>query len=242
MGPHIINLGSTLPDITGPVHIDGYSQPGAVMNSSEIGNNGTVCIVLNGFSGTGSLAAMVVPQGVAEGTSVRVDGLAFSGFDLAAITFSGGSDHAVSGSRFGGSLGATVLDPSGYGVQVGRDMTGVHIGGPLLSDRNVFADATIAAISIAGSGSVQPSEVLVENNYIGTTPGGGGAEPNQRGIIVRGFNNRIRNNRSPTICRTPSSWMTVWRRAILSNTTPSACRHSACSGPANRTVMACMAC
>lgn len=193
-GPHIINLGSTLPDITGPVHIDGYSQPGAVKNSSEIGNNGNVCIVLNGFSGTGSLAAMVVPQGVAEGTSVRVDGLAFSGFDLAAITFSGGSDHAVSGSRFGGSLGATVLDPSGYGVQVGRDMTGVHIGGPLLSDRNVFADATIAAISIAGTGSVQPSEVLVENNYIGTTPGGGGAEPNQRGIIVRGFNNRIRNN------------------------------------------------
>jgi len=193
-GPHIINLGATLPDITGPVHIDGYSQPGAVMNSSEIGNNGTVCIVLNGFSGTGSLAAMVVPQGVAEGTSVRVDGLAFSGFDLAAVTFSGGSDHAVSGSRFGGSLGATVLDPSGYGVQVGRDMTGVHIGGPLLSDRNVFADATIAAISLAGTGSVQPSEVLVENNYIGTTPGGGGAEPNQRGIIVRGFNNRIRNN------------------------------------------------
>jgi len=131
---------------------------------------------------------------VAEGTSVRVDGLAFSGFDLAAITFSGGSDHAVSGSRFGGSLGATVLDPSGYGVQVGRDMTGVHIGGPLLSDRNVFADATIAAISIAGSGSVQPSEVLVQNNYIGTTPGGGAAEPNLRGIIVRGFNNRIRDN------------------------------------------------
>ena len=193
-GPQIINLGSTLPDITGPVHIDGYSQPGAVQNSSEIGNNGTVCIVLNGFSGTGSLSAMVVPQGVAEGTSVRVDGLAFSGFDLAAITFSGGSDHAVSGSRFGGSLGATVLDPSGYGVQVGRDMTGVHIGGPLLSDRNVFADATIAAISIAGSGSVQPSEVLVQNNYIGTTPGGGAAEPNLRGIIVRGFNNRIRDN------------------------------------------------
>jgi parallel beta-helix repeat protein len=193
-GPHIINLGSTLPDITGPVHIDGYSQPGAQTNSSEIGNNSNVCIVLNGFSGTGSLAAMVVPQGVAEGTSVRVDGIAFSGFDLAAITFSGGSDHAVSGSRFGGSLGATALDPSGYGVQVGRDMTGVHIGGPLLSDRNVFADATVAAISIAGTGSVQPSEVLVENNYIGTTPGGGGAEPNVRGIVVRGFNNRIRNN------------------------------------------------
>lgn len=193
-GPHIINLSATLPDITGPVHINGYSQPGAVKNSSEIGSNASVCIVLNGFSGSGSLSAMVVPQGVAAGTSVRVDGLAFSGFDLAAITFSGGSDHAVSGSRFGGSLGATVLDPSGYGVQVGRDMTGVHIGGPLLSDRNVFADATVAAISIAGSASVQPSEVLVENNYIGTTPGGAGAEPNQRGIVVRGFNNRIRNN------------------------------------------------
>jgi parallel beta-helix repeat protein len=193
-GPHIINLSATLPDITGPVHINGYSQPGAVKNSSEIGSNASVCIVLNGFSGSGSLSAMVVPQGVAAGTSVRADGLAFSGFDLAAITFSGGSDHAVSGSRFGGSLGATALDPSGYGVQVGRDMTGVHIGGPLLSDRNVFADATVAAISIAGSASVQPSEVLVENNYIGTTPGGGGAEPNQRGIVVRGFNNRIRNN------------------------------------------------
>jgi parallel beta-helix repeat protein len=193
-GPQVINLGSTLPDITGPVYIDGYSQPGALRNTSDIGNNGSVCIVLNGFSGTGSLSAIVVPEGAAAGTSVRIEGLGFGGFDLAAITFSGGSDHAVSGSRFGGSLGALVLDPSGYGVQVGREMTGVQIGGSLLSDRNVFADATIAAISIAGSGSVQPSGVVVENNYIGTTPGGGSAEPNQRGIIVRGFNNRIRNN------------------------------------------------
>src|SRR5437867_1400081 len=38
-GPFTISLLSPLPDITDPVAIDGYSQPGATPNSLAIGNN-----------------------------------------------------------------------------------------------------------------------------------------------------------------------------------------------------------
>ncbi|MBK9496148.1 MAG: right-handed parallel beta-helix repeat-containing protein [Xanthomonadales bacterium] len=127
-------------------------------------------------------------------------------------------------------------------MQVGRDMTGVHTGDRCCRIANVFADATIAAISIAGSGSVQPSEVLVENNYIGTTPGGGGAEPNQRGIIVRGFNNRIRNNLISNNLQNAIELDDSLATGNIVEYNTIGLPPPACSGPANRTVMACMAC
>lgn len=193
-GPRIINLDSALPDITGPVAIDGYTQPGAARNTAAVGNNRTLCVVLNGRSGSGTLSGLLVSPSAPASTTVRVEGLAFSNFSIAAITLSGGSDHSVQGSQFGGTLGATSLTPSGYGVRVGAAMDGVVIGGPGFDDRNSFGGALIAAISIAGSFGDQPSNVRVQNNYIGTTAAGGNGVPNERGIIIRGFNNTVVGN------------------------------------------------
>jgi parallel beta-helix repeat protein len=193
-GPRTINLDAALPDITGPVLIDGYSQPGSARNTAAVGNNRTLCVILAGRSGLGTLSGLLVPTSASDATSLRVEGLAFSNFSIAAVTLSGGSDHSIQGAQFGGTLGAATLLPVGNGVRVGAAMDGVTIGGLQPDDRNTFADATIAAISIAGSFGDQPSNVLVQNNYIGTTTTGGAGAPNQRGIIIRGFNNTVRDN------------------------------------------------
>jgi parallel beta-helix repeat protein len=193
-GPRTISLDSALPDVIGPVLIDGYSQPGSARNTAAVGNNRVLCVILAGRSGLGTLSGLLVPSSASEATTLRVEGLAFSNFSIAALTLSGGSDHSIQGAQFGGTLGATALLPSGYGVRVGAAMDGVTIGGSQPDDRNTFAGATIAAISIAGSFGDQPSNVRVENNYIGTTATGGGGAPNQRGILIRGFNNTVRGN------------------------------------------------
>ncbi len=52
-GVHTINMSTPLPRIVVPVFINGYSQPGAVPNSSVTGWNGTILIELNSLSGAG---------------------------------------------------------------------------------------------------------------------------------------------------------------------------------------------
>lgn len=55
VGPHTISPTSALPDITAPVIIDGYSQPGANANTLAVGNNAVLKIELSGAGGgTGS--------------------------------------------------------------------------------------------------------------------------------------------------------------------------------------------
>jgi hypothetical protein len=61
-GVHTIALASTLPAITAPVTIDGYTQPGASANTLSVGDNAVILIRVDGtnagvifnMSGTGS--------------------------------------------------------------------------------------------------------------------------------------------------------------------------------------------
>ena len=53
-GPKVINIMSPLPAINTALHIDGYTQTGAVRNTRSIGNDGQICIVLQ--QGNGSTA------------------------------------------------------------------------------------------------------------------------------------------------------------------------------------------
>src|SRR5205085_5951975 len=52
-GVHPIALASALDPIIHPVFIDGYSQPGASMNSLAVGENAVLLIELNGTSANG---------------------------------------------------------------------------------------------------------------------------------------------------------------------------------------------
>src|SRR5215468_75891 len=54
-GVHTITLASALPTITGPVVIDGYTQPGATPNTLSVGDNAVLLIELNGTNANSGL-------------------------------------------------------------------------------------------------------------------------------------------------------------------------------------------
>ncbi|MCX7556223.1 right-handed parallel beta-helix repeat-containing protein [Xanthomonadaceae bacterium JHOS43] len=191
--PRVITLASLLPTIAEPVVIDGYTQPGSSRNTTAIGNNATLCVVLNGANQiTGAYGLNVATTASPEAT-VSIEGLGFSGHSIAAVQFAGGRDHRLAGSQVGGSFGSYTALPSGTGVRVGGSTQGVRIGGPEPAERNVIAHALGTGISISGSGSTQPSAAIVENNYIGTLSGGD-QRGNERGILIHGPGHVVRGN------------------------------------------------
>lgn len=192
-GPRTIVFASPPPPIVHSVRIDGYSQPGSARNTAASGNNGQICVILRGSSGT--ISGLNVPNSVDENMQLQVEGLAFSDFPLVALQLAGGNGHTVLGSQFGGDLGSTNLLPSGYAVQVTLDAGNVQVGGPDAQDRNTIGEATIAAVALTGSvAGGFPSGALIQNNYIGLAADGTTTAPNQKGIILRGGNTRVADN------------------------------------------------
>jgi parallel beta-helix repeat protein len=191
-GPRVINLTTPLPDITGPVVIDGYTQPGAARNTQAIGSNATRCIILNG--GGTTISAIVVQSG--SGGQVTIDGLAFGGFSISALNLFGGDGHTIHGSQFGGTVGAVTLLPNVNGLTLGNvtnAQIGVRSGRPdntplRAGARNVFADSLDRGILVG------PAAVGTEifDNYIGIGPNGSNTVAgNLDGIVIQGLNTLV---------------------------------------------------
>jgi hypothetical protein len=175
-GPHVIHLNSALPDIKFETHIEGFSQTGASKNSktSYIDNDEVICIVVAGDNQVAD--AFTVPDTVADGMTLSVLGLAFSGFTHSAINLRGGSAHLVAGVRTGGKLGGFQMDAVGYGVILAAGVHDAKIGGPDWDGQNQFGDLTNNAIYVAsGNGSTKAAHnnAIKYNNvgfvYEGTT-------------------------------------------------------------------------
>lgn len=197
-GPRVITLTTALPDITGPVVIDGYTQPGASRNTQAIGSNAVRCIIVDGSNANGvpsTIAAIVVDTG--SDAPVTIDGLAFGGFSLYAVNFLDGEGHTVRGSQFGGTVGSLTLVPNVNGMQIG-DVTGAEIGlrfnrndpSVTYAARNVFADNVDAGI-VVGTAAIATE---IGDNYIGVGPNGSNlGTGNRDGIRVLGRSTEIRN-------------------------------------------------
>ena len=71
-GVHTITPATTLPAITSPVTIDGYTQPGSAENTLENGDNAVLLIQLTGSPSVNGL--------VVEGGSSTIRGLVINGF------------------------------------------------------------------------------------------------------------------------------------------------------------------
>jgi parallel beta-helix repeat protein len=190
--PRSITLASLLPDITQPVTIEGYTQPGSSRNTAVLGWNANLCIVLNGNNQITGAYGFNVNTGASADATVSIEGIAFSGHSFAAAQFVAGRDHRFVGNQIGGTVGSALL-ASGTGVRIGGSVEGVRVGGPNPEDRNVIADALGIGVNISGSGSNQPTLAVVENNYIGTQTGGDN-RGNERGVFIAGPDHLIRNN------------------------------------------------
>ena len=158
-GVHTITLTSVLPLITGPVVIDGYTQPGSSVNTNPLnaGINAVLDVELTGPSGllffsTGS-----------DGSTVR--GLAIRGSSSDLIE-SQSSNLTVTGNFLGTNAAGTAAGGGGgFGVRIDPPAVNATIGGPNPADRNLLSGNL-------GGGVILPFPSTtghrIEGNYVGT--------------------------------------------------------------------------
>lgn len=192
--PWVVTETSEL-DVNVTATIDGYSQTGTSANDIDPGDDANLCIILQAGGGTPPARGLVVQNSVADGVSVTIKGLAFSGFATAAIDLQGGSQHSIVGNHFGGSVGGRALAPNGYDVRLGAAAHDATIGSTDVADRNIIGDATGSGIVIA-SGS-QGNQIV--GNYVGVGWSIAGSSytnraNGSRGIYVAGNGNAISGN------------------------------------------------
>jgi parallel beta-helix repeat protein len=183
-GPRVITLNSLLPGITKGGVINGYTQPGSSPNDLDVGDDATICVILEAGSG-GVATGMSVPSTAGDADTLTIEGLAFSGFSSAAIDFEGGSLHSVTGNHFGGNVGGHSLQSNQVDVQLGTAVHDAIIGGDDVGDRNIIGDAHSNGIWLQGGASglllIGANNNQIVNNYIGV-----GWNPNSNTYTNRG--------------------------------------------------------
>lgn len=180
-----IELSSNLPTITQPVQIDGYSQPGALVNTLADGaSNAVIRVWLDADpnGGTEITGLAVCASGV------RIQGLAITGFlqrNLAVGLSAGGAQcSGVSGVVIAGNfLG---LDPLGRAItgsfsQISIQAANVRVGGTSV-DRNVISGRAPVALELVNNASLE-----LDGNLFGLDPTGSQARGSGgTGVAVAG--------------------------------------------------------
>jgi hypothetical protein len=179
-GPQVIAPGTLLPDIKVPLIIDGYTQPGAHVNTLNGGFDGQLCIFLLGNATTNF--GLRVSSGSSNG---RLDlrGLLFSNFSNYAVALADGKGHHIQGNSFGvATPGSGAVFPNGSNVVVYTNANAAVVGGASVAERNLIG----AANGVTGFGinlGTADSFSVVRNNYVGTTADGLNAASNTGGGI-----------------------------------------------------------
>lgn len=162
-----IALSDELPNISGPVVIDGYSQPGSAPNTLPDGSNAVLGVVLRPQTLSPAAHGLTIVS-----TGVTVRGLAINGFIADGIQIfgpAGDSDSlSIVGNFIGTDRAGTAAVPNGIGIALRNSDITTTIGGVLPADRNVISGNTQANIDLAIGGS----RVVVLGNLIGTNAAG----------------------------------------------------------------------
>ena len=165
-GAQLIALASSLPALTQPVIVDGWSQPGF---------NGAPLIEINGngagevfrVSGGGSIIrGFVLNNYVGSGINLTSDG------------------NIVIGNYAGTNAAGTTSGPGlgTYGIAVGSSNN--QIGGLSAQDRNVIGHNYFAGIIVDAVGPISNNRIV--NNHIGVNAAGTAAIPNGGGQAYAG--------------------------------------------------------
>jgi hypothetical protein len=187
-GPHLIAISPTgLPDITDPIIIDGYTQPGAAPNALTIGDDAIIEIQIDG--GTNMDRALVLKAGT-EGSVVR--GLSITGL----ITLDGNGLYGSGGAIRLIDAGGSTIEGNFLGLLPdGTTVSGAHIGVEVVSNGNQIGGTAPAARNVITGNDYGivldgPSGNKVEGNLIGTDKTGSklgtepGGTPHAQGIGI----------------------------------------------------------
>lgn len=173
-GPHRIRLSTSLPTITQPLTIDGYTQAGAVPNTASDVDDALIRIELDGnVDGNPGIVGLPV---CAPDSLIR--GLALLDFDTA-IRISSGCPGSVTirGNFIGLAADGVSVEGSFFGISA-NGVNGLVIGGAAPADRNLIAASNVGIL--LNSASAQ-----IDGNLIGTDRFGGD-RGNGRGISIIG--------------------------------------------------------
>src|SRR5262245_48525897 len=195
-GVHTITPATPLPQITGPVTIDGYTQPGASANTNgpELGTNAVLLIEIDGTNtGEDPPDAILILAATADGSTIR--GLVLNRAASSAILVVGTDGVVIEGNFIGTNPAGTAgLGNAFAGILVNTGASNVTIGGTTPAARNLISGNTLYGISYgqAGGAGGGGTNHLVQGNLIGTDATGGNAIPGQdRGIETLGTTSNI---------------------------------------------------
>lgn len=184
VGPHVISPTTSLPDITSPVIIDGYSQPGASANTLATGNDANIQIEIDGINVNDNGIDIV------NTSNSTIQGLSIYNFDNYGIRITGaGSTNNFILGNFVGIRSDGITAPSATrqrGIQI-NGAQGNYIGNGTAAGRNIASgngrSSPGGGIDINGTGA---DSNYVLGNYCGTDASGLVAVPNQAiGIELR---------------------------------------------------------
>lgn len=189
----IIVGNDALPEITDPVTIDGYTQPGAQSNTLSDGDDAVILIRIDGRqSGPDYHDGFIISAG-----NSTVRGLALTGFPAVynflageviflgkAIILQGAGNNTIEGNFIGFSSDEPQFGGNAGGVEVVS--SGNVVGGTLPGARNICAHNDVGVqIDPGAAGTV------IQGNYFGTDPAGTSAMGNGTALFVIGSASQI---------------------------------------------------
>jgi Tol biopolymer transport system component len=168
-GVHTINPQTPLPQITRPVTIDGYTQPGASPNTAAKGTNAALKIELDGQDSTGPAES---PHGLfIDSSNVVVRGLVVNRFHNEGIEVTNhGETNVTLAGNFVGTDPSGTIDLGNEGDGIGFGASNSAVGGSSVADRNIISGNDVDGLSL-----VDGRDVLIKGNLIGVKSDGVGA-------------------------------------------------------------------
>ena len=166
-----------LPQITNPVTIDGYSQPGSKPNTLANGDNAQLMIVLDGGFQNTNPGGLVI-----KAANSTVKGLVINNFGGGGVVISG------SGATANKVMGNYIAGNSTDGVLIDGAPSNT-VGGTTAAARNIISSNAnnASGVEINGSGATGNK---VQGNYIGTDKDGANALANSGdGVLIDGAPN-----------------------------------------------------
>ena len=200
--PAVIDIGSSLPDITKPMLINGYTQSGSEPNADAYAFDATLCTIVEPANST--YYAFKVPETAGSDVALYLAGIAVGSFPVGVVLL-GGANHQIVGNQFGGYV-------NNFGYQLyGATVAAVYanvtngkfiIGGDEPANRNVFLNSEsfgklpAAAILIGSTVNASAGDCQILGNTIGVQDDGTFASTNtDYGIYLYGNGCRMHGNR-----------------------------------------------
>jgi CSLREA domain-containing protein len=168
IGVKTISLASDLPDITDPLAIDGYSQPGSSPNTLAKGTNATLMIQLDGNNTAGNGLEIVADDVFVRG--LAIGRFNFNGIEVDNVDGVGApSGVRIEGNFVGTDASGTVARPNrSNGLNLRESGGDNKVGGTFRSQRNLISGNGANGIQI-GTGN---DGYTLEGNLIGTKKDG----------------------------------------------------------------------